>query len=184
MDRELISSEDEMKAARYFRNRIAREKQKMMERNEAINYMELVRDVLDYRRWFEFRMSYWRNTGNRNDLTNAAFNRFSGGEKAMAMYIPLFAALNAQYQKAMDPCHPRILALDEAFAGVDDTNIASMFQLVEELDFDYIMNSQILWGCFETVRRLKICELLRPLNADHVTVINYIWDGHRRRLCD
>ena len=184
MDRELISSEDEMKAARYFRNRIAKEKQKMMERNEAINYMELVRDVLDYRRWFEFRMSYWRNTDNRNELTNAAFNRFSGGEKAMAMYIPLFAALNAQYQKATDPCHPRILALDEAFAGVDDTNIASMFQLVEELDFDYIMNSQILWGCFETVRRLKICELLRPLNADHVTVINYIWDGHHRRLCD
>ncbi|MDD6663928.1 MAG: TIGR02680 family protein [Bulleidia sp.] len=184
MDRELISSEDETKAARYFRNRIAKEKQKMMERNEAINYMELVRDVLDYRRWFEFRMSYWRNTGNRNELTNAAFNRFSGGEKAMAMYIPLFAALNAQYQKATDPWHPRILALDEAFAGVDDTNIASMFQLVEELDFDYIMNSQILWGCFETVRKLKICELLRPLNADHVTVINYIWDGHHRRLCD
>ena len=184
MDRELISSEDEMKAARYFRNRIAKEKQRMMERNEAVNYMELVRDVLDYRRWFEFRMSYWRNTGNRNELTNAAFNRFSGGEKAMAMYIPLFAALNAQYQKAADPCHPRILALDEAFAGVDDTNIASMFQLVEELDFDYIMNSQILWGCFETVRKLKICELLRPLNADHVTVIHYIWDGHHRRLCE
>ena len=31
------------------------------------------------------------------------------------MYVPLFAAVNAQYQKAQNVDHPRILALDEAF---------------------------------------------------------------------
>ena len=33
-----------------------------------------------------------------------------------------------------------MIALDEAFAGVDDKNISSMFELVHKLDFDYIMN--------------------------------------------
>ena len=74
------------------------------------------------------------------------------------MYVPLFAAVNAQYQKAENKDHPRMIALDEAFAGVDDKNISSMFELVHKLDFDYIMNSQALWGCFETVKGLRPAE--------------------------
>ena len=31
----------------------------------------------------------------RKPLTNVAFNRFGGGEKAMAMDVPLFGAVNA-----------------------------------------------------------------------------------------
>ena len=71
---------------------------------------------------------------------------------------------------------------DEAFAGVDDKNISSMFELVEKLDFDYIMNSQALWGCFETVHALRIAELLRPLNSKTVSVIYYSWNGKERVL--
>lgn len=181
-DKELISAEDEMKAAEYFRNRISREKQRLEEIGASVNYMELVRDVLDYRKWFVFRMQYWRNNDARSELTNAAFNRFSGGEKAMAMYVPLFAAVNAQYQKANLDDHPRLIALDEAFAGVDDTNIAGMFGLVSDMDFDYIMNSQVLWGCHDTVTGLGINELLRPLSAKEVGVIRYTWDGRVRRM--
>ncbi len=144
--------------------------------------MELVRDALDYRKWFEFCMYYYRNEENKKELTNGAFNRFSGGEKAMAMYVPLFAAVNAQYKKAEYADHPRIIALDEAFAGVDDKNISSMFELVEKLDFDYIMNSQVLWGCYDTVKKLRIAELLRPGNSNVVTVIYYTWNGHERML--
>jgi len=53
----------------------------------------------------------------------------------MAMYVPLFAAVNAQYAKASREDHPRMIALDEAFAGVDDKNIGMMFKLVETLGF-------------------------------------------------
>ena len=66
--------------------------------------------------------------------------------------------------------------------GVDDKNIESMFMMVEDLDFDYIMNSQVLWGCYRSVKRLRICELLRPLNSSVITVINYIWNGKVRYL--
>ena len=100
----------------------------------------------------------------------------------MAMYVPLFAAVNAQYQKSSKQDFPRMMALDEAFAGVDDKNISSMFKLVDTLDFDYIMNSQAIWGCYETVPALRIYELYRPADARTVTVIHYTWNGHERIL--
>ena len=99
----------------------------------------------------------------------------------MAMYVPLFAALAAQYIPAGKEA-PQLMALDEAFAGVDETNIESMFALVHELGFDYIMNSQALWGCYPAVSALNIAELWRPQNAQIVTVLRYHWDGHVRRL--
>ena len=73
-------------------------------------------------------------------------------------------------------------ALDEAFAGVDENNIRDMFQLVEELDFNYIMNSQALWGDYDTVSKLSIAELVRPKNAPYVTVIRYFWNGAQKQL--
>src|SRR5690625_7917832 len=88
----------------------------------------------------------------------------------MAMYIPLFTAAYSRYLEA-DKDAPFIISLDEAFAGVDDENINSMFRIVEELGFDYIMNSQFLWGDYDTVSSLAIYELLRPKNADFVSEI-------------
>ena len=181
-DRELLTLDDIEKVAGHFRSKIRAEKAKLEETGTIINYMELVRDALDYRKWFEFQMFYRRGDETKKPLTNAAFNRFSGGEKAMAMYVPLFGAVNAQYKKADNKDHPRIIALDEAFAGVDDKNIKSMFELVHKLDFDYIMNSQALWGCFETVKGLRIAELHRPENSQVVSVIRYTWNGHERTL--
>lgn len=181
-DYQLLTIEDIQKVAGHFRSKIRTEKLKLEEEGGTINYMELVRDALDYRKWFEFHMFYKRGDEAKKPLTNPAFNRFSGGEKAMAMYVPLFAAVNAQYKKADNEEHPRIIALDEAFAGVDDKNINSMFALVHKMDFDYIMNSQSLWGCYETVKGIKIAELHRPMNSQVVTVIRYTWNGHKRIL--
>ncbi|AOY76544.1 hypothetical protein CLFO_13420 [Clostridium formicaceticum] len=99
----------------------------------------------------------------------------------MAMYVPLFSSVYARYQGANRDC-PRIISLDEAFAGVDENNIRDMFKLLEELNLNFIMNSQILWGDYDTVKSLSICELIRPNNADFVTVIRYHWDGKVKEL--
>ena len=181
-DRELLNEEDIRKVADHFRSRIRTARQQAKDDGIPVNYAAMVQDVLDYRKWFEFRMFYTRRNEHTKELTDRAFNTFSGGEKAMAMYIPLFAAVNAQYRKSKKSDHPRIIALDEAFAGVDDINISSMFDLVEKLDFDYIMNSQVLWGCYESVHQLSIAELLRPENAKYITVIFYHWNGKERIL--
>lgn len=69
--------------------------------------------------------------------------------------------------------------------AVDENNIREMFALVEQLSFNYIMNSQALWGDYDTVRSLAVCELVRPKNAPFVSVVvRYHWDGRVRTLRD
>ena len=63
---------------------------------------------------------------------------------------------------------------------MDDKNISDMFRIMEELELSYIINSQVLWGDYPTVPSLSICELVRPNNADYVTVLRYRWDGRER----
>lgn len=165
----------------HFRAKVRSARQAAMEQGIPANYADLIRTVLDYRTWYEFHLYYQRDGEGKKELTNSAFSKFSGGEKAMAMYVPLFASVSAQYKKASETC-PKLLALDEAFAGVDDRNIGAMFELVGTLDFDYIMNSQALWGCYSSVKKLNIVELHRQGNASFVTLLRYFWDGSVRVL--
>lgn len=181
----VMGDADRQKITDHFRAKINRARERSQMEATPATYSELMREALDFRNWFTFRLFYQKGGAEKQtkkELTDSAFNSFSGGEKAMAMYVPLFAALAAQYAAANHAEAPRLMALDEAFAGVDETNIESMFALVHELGFDYIMNSQALWGCYPTVSSLNIAELWRPQNAQIVTVLRYHWDGHVRRL--
>lgn len=180
-DRALLTAEDSKRVSTHFRTKVKKARQNAAEHELQTNYADLIRTVLDYRDWYEFLLFYQRDGEGKRELTDRAFNKFSGGEKAMAMYVPLFASVSAQYQKGGECC-PMLLALDEAFAGVDDRNISAMFELVHVLDFDYIMNSQALWGCYAGVKSLDIAELHRPANAQVVTVLRYHWDGAERVL--
>ncbi|SEJ16934.1 TIGR02680 family protein [Propionispira arboris] len=183
-DRNLLTKEDIEKVSTHFRNKISTARRAAVENDIVVNYSDLIRDALDYRKWFDLKLVFRRSEGPRKELTNNFFNTFSGGEKAMAMYVPLFAAVSSQYKKAEKEDCPRLVALDEAFAGVDEKNISSMFTLINKLDFDYIMHSQALWGCYESVKSIKIAELLRPANSSVVTVIFYHWNGKERILDD
>lgn len=180
-DRMLLTKQDSEMVSGHFRAKVRTARQTAIEQGLPANYADLIRTVLDYRTWYEFHLYYQRDGEVKKELTNRAFSKFSGGEKAMAMYVPLFASVSAQYQKASKNC-PKLLALDEAFAGVDDRNIGAMFELVGILDFDYIMNSQALWGCYSCVKNLNIVELHRPGNASFVTLLRYFWDGSVRVL--
>ncbi|WAA09726.1 TIGR02680 family protein [Fervidibacillus albus] len=174
-----LSEEDLEKITKHFRSRIAKAKELIQLRNEGNTLHQVLKEVLDYRKWFTFILHYKREGEPKRELTNNAFYRFSGGEKAMAMYIPLFTAAYSRYKEAADNA-PYIISLDEAFAGVDENNIRDMFEVVETLGFDYMMNSQSLWGDYDTISSLSICELIRPKNADYVTVMRYHWDGKKR----
>lgn len=136
-----------------------------------------MKNVLDYRKWFEFRLLCKPSNADKfTELTISRFNTFSGGERALSLYIPLFAAVAAQYEKTGAQA-PKILALDEAFAGVDDSNISEMFGLLEKLGFGYIVNSQALWGCYETIPSLEIAELFHERDSDFISTVLYEWNG-------
>lgn len=175
-DARVLSDEDRGRISRHFRSKIQAAKLWMEEKGEGETLLQVLKMVLDYRKWFTFVLYYERSNEPWRELTNHHFFKFSGGEKAMAMYIPLFTACYSRYQEAA-PSAPYIITLDEAFAGVDENNINEMFEIVEQLGFNYIMNSQVLWGDYESVKSLSVCELVRPKNADYVTVIRYKWNG-------
>ena len=49
------------------------------------------------------------------------------------------------------------------------------------MDFDYIMNSQVLWGCYPNVADLDIAELHHPASTNAVAILHYHWNGTQRR---
>lgn len=180
-DSNLLTDQDQEKLSKHFRSKIEEAKMMMESDQHQSTFLSIVKEVLDYRKWFEFQLYYQKTGEGKKELTNRAFFTFSGGEKAMAMYVPLFSAVYARYEGARNDC-PRLISLDEAFAGVDQKNIRDMFRLLVELDLSFIMNSQILWGDYDTVPSLAICDLQRPENARFVTVIRYLWNGKRKIL--
>lgn len=177
----MLKESDLKKLSTHFRSRIESVRRVMDEEDNMQSFHQLMRVVMDYRQWFEFRILAQKAKDTKKELTNQLFFSFSGGEKAMAMYVPLFSAVAAKFESSRKDA-PLLIALDEAFAGVDDKNISIMFALIEKFNFDYIMNSQVLWGDYPTVHHLAIYELFRPDNARFVTVIPYEWDGKVKRM--
>lgn len=180
-DIHILKDTDLKHLSSHFRSKIATARKLSEEQDNNESFHQVMKKVMDYREWFDFRILFEKTGEKKKELTNNAFYAFSGGEKAMSMYIPLFSAVAAKFEGAGDDA-PLLIALDEAFAGVDEKNINNMFELIAKFRFDYIMNSQVLWGDYPSVSALAIHELFRPENARFVTVISYEWNGHQKRM--
>ena len=57
-----------------------------------------------------------------------------------------------------------------------------MFRILTKLDLEYIINSQVLWGEYDTIPSLAINELVSDPSNQIVSVIRYKWDGNKRDL--
>ena len=125
----LMKESDLNKLSEHFRSKIAEARRIQDDLGKNQSFHSIMREILDYRKWFEFKLYYKKTGQNKKELTNNAFYQFSGGEKAMAMYVPLFSAVFARYEGARMDC-PRLISLDEAFAGVDEKNIRDMFRQI------------------------------------------------------
>ena len=177
----LLKQSDIKKVATHFRTKFAKAEKEFKEKGAVIPFYNIIKEELDYRKWFEFQFMHRKANEQSKELTNNAFFKLSGGEKAMAMYIPLFASVCARYQSARNDCL-RIISLDEAFAGVDDNNIRDMFRILTKLDLEYVINSQVLWGEYDTIPSLSICELISDVNRKIVSIMRYHWNGKKRVL--
>ena len=67
---------------------------------------------------------------------------------------------------------------------MDNRNIRDMFRLMTQFEFDFIINSQVLWGDCDTLDALAIYQLVRPENARFVTIMPYLWNGKSKELLD
>lgn len=137
-------------------------------------WQEHLEQALDYRQWHSFAVQRWQ-SGQWRSASGPA----SGGERALAVSVPLFAAASAHYNSA-DPNAPRLILLDEAFAGVDDDSRAKSLGLLATFDLDVVMTSEREWGCYPQVPGLSIAQLTRVEGIDAVGVSRWRWDGRRR----
>ena len=177
----MISGKDSDKLITHFRSQIKKELEYSEKTHES--YSSIIGRILDYRNWFEFKLYYRRKAGEKKELNNKVFFVLSGGERAKSMYVPLFAAVYAKLATA-SPNALRLIALDEAFAGVDNANIREMFAITSLLNLDYILTSQALWGDFDTIKELSICELIKDEPNRAVAVRHYRWNGHAKEILE
>jgi uncharacterized protein (TIGR02680 family) len=166
------SADDRAAVGAFLQQRIAAEHMD----NPAAGWAEALTAALDYRRWHEFAIQRFQD-GQWRPATGPA----SGGERALVASIPLFAAASSHYKSAGNPCAPRLIALDEAFAGVDDDSRAKCLGLLATFDMDVVMTSEREWGCYPQVPGLAICQLSRQDGVDAVLVTPWQWDGRERR---
>jgi uncharacterized protein (TIGR02680 family) len=166
------SADDRATVGAFLQQRIAAEHAN----NPAVGWAEALTVALDYRRWHEFVIQRYQD-GQWRPATGPA----SGGERALVASVPLFAAASAYYKSAGNPNAPRLIALDEAFAGVDDDSRAKCLGLLATFDMDVVMTSEREWGCYPQVPGLAICHLARRDGVDAVLVTPWRWDGRERR---
>ncbi len=166
------SADDRATVGAFLQQRIAAEHAD----NAAAGWSDALTTALDYRRWHEFVIQRFQD-GRWRPATGPA----SGGERALVASVPLFAAASSHYKSAGNPNAPRLIALDEAFAGVDDDSRAKCLGLLATFDMDVVMTSEREWGCYPEVPGLGICQLARQDGVDAVLVTPWRWDGRERR---
>ena len=124
--------------------------------------------------WHRFRVERWQD-GHWRKLSGPA----SSGERALGLTVPLFAAVASFYSQGGYALAPRLMLLDQAFAGINDTARAHCMELIREFDLDFVVTSEREWACYADLPGVAICQLQRREGIDAVFVSRWTWDGAR-----
>ncbi len=146
--------------------------------NPQKTWLENLSHGFDYRAWHRFVVERQQD-GRWQRLTKRTFGTGSGGEKALVLTMPQFAAAAAHYRSA-DPLAPRLILLDEAFVGIDNENRANALGLLHYFDLDVVMTSEREWACYPTVPGIAIYQLAVRPGVDAILATRWIWDGSKR----
>ncbi|PSK95745.1 uncharacterized protein (TIGR02680 family) [Murinocardiopsis flavida] len=165
------SPEDRAAVGAFLQDLVARAKAA----DPAGSWLDRLTRALDYRAWHVFGVERHQN-GQWRSATGPA----SGGERVLSVSIPLFAAASSHYATAANRNAPRLITLDEAFAGVDDDSRAKCLGLLHAFDLDVVMTSEREWGCYPQVPGLAIAQLSRVEDVAAVLVTRWEWDGRER----
>ncbi|WP_328371168.1 TIGR02680 family protein [Streptomyces sp. NBC_00445] len=142
----------------------------------AASWEEQLGEVLDYTAWHRFTVRLDRANGTGwQPLTKKLHGALSGGEKAIALHLPLFAAVAAHYEAV--PLAPRPILLDEVFVGVDTVNRGQVFALLTALDLDLMVTSDHEWCTYGELPGIAVHQLLTDGDDDAVTSARFVWNG-------
>jgi uncharacterized protein (TIGR02680 family) len=139
-------------------------------------YPEILAEALDYRGWRSFVLTLVAPGGQEDRLTQARHSTLSGGEQSVSLHLPLFAAAHVMLSSAAPHC-PRLLALDEAFAGIDDAGRSELLGLTAQFDLDLFMTGYDLWATYPTVPGCAHHDLAHSAVEHTVSSLLLVWDG-------
>ncbi|MEV0292098.1 TIGR02680 family protein [Nocardia sp. NPDC050710] len=140
------------------------------------SYPEILGATLDYRTWRVFSFTLISADGSEDKLTVARHSALSGGEQSVSLHLPLFAAAHVMLDSA-DPQAPRLLALDEAFAGVDDNGRSELLGLSVQFDLDLFMTGYDLWITYSHVPGCAHYDLAHSAAENTVSATLLVWDS-------
>jgi uncharacterized protein (TIGR02680 family) len=169
-----LSETDRESLHRFFRDRIEQAKAD----DTATSWEQQLAQVFDYTAWHQFVVKIDRANGDGWQLlTKKLHGALSGGEKAIALHLPLFAAVAAHYQAT--PQAPRIILLDEVFVGVDTNNRGQVFALLSALDLDLMLTSDHEWCTYRELSGISVHQLITGADGDDaVTTARFVWNGY------
>ncbi len=158
------------------RSHYAREIKRARANHPDRSYADLLAEVLDYRRWRTFVLQLLRPDGSEERLTQAKHSLLSGGEQSVSLHMPLFAAAHVTLSSATVGC-PRLIALDEAFAGVDEPGRRELLGVATQFDLDLFMTGYDLWATHDTVPGCAHYDLRHSQTDRTVSAVLMVWDG-------
>nr|QEO74924.1 hypothetical protein [uncultured bacterium] len=162
----------------FFRERV----EEARAHDTATGWEQQLAQVLDYTTWHQFVVKVDRGDG-WVPVTKRVHGALSGGEKAIVLHLPLFAAAAAHYQAT--PTAPRLILLDEVFVGVDTTNRGQLLELLVAFDLDLVLTSDHEWCDYRELTGIAIHQLTTGTDGDDaVTTVRFTWDGHSLKADD
>ena len=157
---------------RFFRERITEAR----DAGEAAGWEAQLTQVFDYTAWHRFLVTVdLGDDGGGRQVTRKLHGTMSGGEKAIVLHLPLFAAIAAHYEAS--PTAPRLVLLDEVFVGIDPSNRGQLLDLVRGFDLDAVLTSDHEWCTYAELDGIAIHQLLTDETDRAVTTARFVWDG-------
>ncbi len=162
----------------FFRERV----EEARAHDTATGWEQQLAQVLDYTTWHQFVVKVDRGDG-WVPVTKRVHGALSGGEKAIVLHLPLFAAAAAHYHAT--PTAPRLILLDEVFVGVDATNRGQLLELLVAFDLDLVLTSDHEWCDYRELTGIAIHQLTTGTDGDDaVTTVRFTWDGNSLKADD
>lgn len=159
------------------RAEVERVRKEAQARGEELGYYEVISQALDYRRWFHYQLISHRG-GSTRAITQRGFGSRSTSEKAWALAVPLIAGVAARYGTGRDDA-PRMIALDEAFAGFDPANQVGYLRLLSDLGLGWIITCPDELPYNASLSAVMAYRL--TLESTVHTAFPILWDGRRAR---
>ena len=133
--------------------------------------------MFDYTGWHRFIVQVDRADGEGWQLlTKKLHGALSGGEKAIALHLPLFAAVAAHYQTV-----PEGAADHPARRGVRrrrQHNRGQVFDLLAALELDLVLTSDHEWCTYSELDGIAVHQLITGDDGDDaVTTARFVWTG-------